>query len=242
MNIIKNGEPTAHITVNRSRLKTYGNTIYFKNDSHYEIELFNPLAKRVLVKIEIDGRTISSTGLILNPGQRAYLERWIDDSKKFLFSTYEVENTPEAKAAVQNNGKIKVSFYAEQDNYFVTNGIQSIPINTFYYSNNGDAWRQSYYSCGTLSSSFTGDAYKNLSNVAGSLETGRTEMGDKSSQVFEQSNGTFNSWTTSVCEWQLLPESQKPIEISHIREYCHGCGNRIRKQTWKFCPACGEEL
>lgn len=282
-----NGVPTAHICTNRNRLKTYGDSIYLQDKTNFEIELFNPLTKRVLVKIEIDGMTISPSGLILNPGQRAYLERWIDNDRKFQFSTYEVDNDQESKAAIADNGRVKVTFYEEQAKYFNTNYVVQpvvyepvrpivIPYTPYWtttpfiYGSSGNIITNGNPNVGTVTTSFsvgnltlTGcNSYTSnainisgddvncnyTSNVccdsvaAGSLETGRTEMGGKSDQKFLESNGNFNSWEISSYEWKLLPESQKPVEISKLREYCPGCRNRIRKQTWKFCPSCGEEL
>ena len=296
MKTIQRSEPTAHVTVNRNRQKNYGDKIYFKNNTQFEIELHNPLTKRVLVKIEIDGRTISSTGLILNPGQRVYLERWIEDSNKFLFNTYEVEDTQESKDAVQDNGRVKVSFFTEQDVDFTTNtvpsniwnGWNSYPYNPLIITTPSPYSNPIIYCSGSFGGTTTSDTYSvsngnvglgdqnpsgimgvnssytsnvnysdaSISNanismdmfssaeseVKGSLETGRTEMGEKSSQSFGESFGNFNNWATKTWEWQILPESLKPVELSQLREYCPNCRNRIRKQTWKFCPGCGEAL
>jgi hypothetical protein len=75
------------VTQNRNRLKTYdgGGTIYLKDGQNFEIELFNPLDNRVLAKISINGKQISSSGIVLNPGQRIFLERFIDDDRKFMY-------------------------------------------------------------------------------------------------------------------------------------------------------------
>ena len=82
----------------------------------------------------------------------------------------------------------------------------------------------------------------NNSQVAGSIETGRTEQGELSEQTFLNSSGNFSSYTTAEYNWKILPESVKPVEVSEIRQYCPNCRNRIRKQSWKFCPGCGEQL
>ena len=108
--------PTVHITTNRNRVKNYGSSVYMKSGTNFEIEIFNPTQGRLLSIIKIDGREISSTGIVINPGQRVYLERWIDEAKKFKFSTYEVENSGSAKKAIEQNGKIEVSLYTETIN------------------------------------------------------------------------------------------------------------------------------
>jgi len=111
-----NDVPTVHITTNRNRVKNYGSSVYMKSGTNFEIEIFNPTQGRLLSSIKIDGREISSTGIVINPGQRVYLERWIDEAKKFKFSTYEVENSGSAKKAIEQNGKIEVSLYTETIN------------------------------------------------------------------------------------------------------------------------------
>ena len=105
--------PSAHITKSRGRLKTYNSNVYLKDGSTFEIELFNPKTVSVLAKIWINDTLISQSGIVLRPGQRAFIERFIDDPKKFMFNTYEVENTSEAKAATKANGKVRVDFYDE---------------------------------------------------------------------------------------------------------------------------------
>ena len=109
-----NNWPTAHITVNRNRLRLYDSNVYLKNGSTFEIELWNPKTTRVLAKIMINGVNVSSGGIVVNPGQRVYLERFLDVNRKFLFNTYEIENSVEAVEAAQLNGLVKVDFYDEQ--------------------------------------------------------------------------------------------------------------------------------
>ena len=96
-------QPTAHIAVNRNRLKQYGDKIYLKDKTHFEIELFNPKSIKILAKIYLNGVSISTSGIVIRPGQRVFLERWLDETKKFLFETYEVEDSKEEQEAIANN-------------------------------------------------------------------------------------------------------------------------------------------
>lgn len=109
-----NNWPTAHITVNRNRLRLYDSNVYLKSGSTFEIELWNPKTTKVLVKIMINGVNVSSGGIVVNPGQRVYLERFLDVDRKFLFKTYEIENSVEAVEAAQLNGLVKIEFFDEQ--------------------------------------------------------------------------------------------------------------------------------
>jgi hypothetical protein len=75
-----------------------------------------------------------------------------------------------------------------------------------------------------------------------SIETGRIEKGESSDQSFTTTNGNFNYFPTTTISYRLLPTSVKPVETSEIRNYCTGCGSRMKKSGWKFCPSCGEKI
>lgn len=265
----------ASITVNRNRLKSYGNTFYLKNGSNFELELFNPQSERYLVKIEIDGKLISSTGLVINPGQRVYLERWIDDARKFEFSTYDVDNSDEAKSAISKNGKVKISFHSEitkfttnsQYYYYYPSTVtiwppyynQSVFTTTFpivgsggtstvncgtsaFYSNTANSSATLSFNASTTSNASCDLNLKPINTSANSIETGRTEQGEHSSQSFGETTGDFNSSASAVIEMQILPDSQMPVEFDKVRSYCSNCGTRKRAENWKFCPSCGEKI
>jgi len=97
----------------RGRKSIKNGKVYLTDSEEFQIELFNPLTECVLADIKLNGQPISKTGLVLKPGQRFYLDCFIDDNKKFIFSTYEVEQTLESLSAINNNGKLEVFFYKE---------------------------------------------------------------------------------------------------------------------------------
>ena len=110
--------PLAKIAVNKSLLKEYSNSeysrvVYMKNNSEFQIQIFNPYDYTIGADISINGKRMSNR-IIIKPGQRIWLERYLDEARKFLFSTYEVENSYEAKQAIRNNGLISISFYKEK--------------------------------------------------------------------------------------------------------------------------------
>ena len=177
-----------------------------------------------------------------------------------------MENSPQAIAAIANNGRVRVTFYEETvkplpvvpptwgttttivpdggwqwfSGSSLTNGIDYSNINsttnTCYFSNTS----------GELNISAQASSGRKLSRskslLSNSIETGRTEMGSHSNQSFNTTSGDFNSWPTVTVEWQILPESQKPVEVDKIRSYCTSCGTRVRASSWKFCPSCGEKF
>jgi len=254
--------PQAWIAIQKNRQKIYGNEgksqVYLKDGQEFQIELFNPTQTRYLVKFKINGNYSSDRGLILNPGQRYFLDRFIDEDRKLSFSTYEVENSKEVKKAIEKNGLLEVEFYSE---LIPLNGNGLILSGNYYYNTNpcftftgtSNFTTTNTYLGGTLrgttlnSGALTNTVYCSDSNISSSvndvsIETGRVERGDKSNQSFENGYGTFNSWASHSTVIQIIPKSQKPVETHEIRNYCSGCGNRLKKQTWKFCPNCGEKF
>jgi hypothetical protein len=252
---------SVNITSNKNRIKQYESSVYLKDGQQFELEIFNPHQFKVLAKISINGKEISQAGLVIRPGQRIYLERYLDIAKKFKFETYEVEDSNESKEAIAKNGEVKVEFFYEQNlrgNYWYGNSMTinsnnlngsyttTINPNTFFTTT---GTRQlgsniSYTSSSSVGSlSYGGTTVNNISMpVAGSIETGRIEKGSNSKQKFSEENGSYNWWVNETIIIKLLPLSKKPVEVTEIRNYCGGCGSRIKKSSWKFCPSCGESL
>ena len=110
----KTGTPCAYITKDRKRLKQFGQTVYLNNGDEFQLELFNPSSTTVLAKIKLDGSYISGGGIVLKPGQRVFLERYLDDARKFKFETYEVDGTSnEVLDAIAGNGDVVIDFFDE---------------------------------------------------------------------------------------------------------------------------------
>jgi hypothetical protein len=270
---------TASISRNRNRAKIYGDSVYLKDGENFEIELFNPTTARVLAKITINGKAISNSGIVLKPGERVYLERFIDSNNKFVFETYEVEKSNEALNAIVDNGLIKIEFFNEisLNSGFTLQGSTGFGStittlgNNYQYTSQGpigtvgpsgtiglnSITNDSYFNNSTLTTSFGGTTSNNIfvttsminesikgSNESNSkgIETGRIEKGESSEQSFSTTNGNFSYFPTTTISYRLLPTSAKPVETSEIRNYCTGCGSRIKKSSWKFCPSCGEKF
>jgi len=271
-------KPEAWVATQKNRQKVYkGSKIYLEDGQEFELELHNPTKSVYLVKVLINGSHISQRGIILNPGQRIFLERFIDDNRKLVYQTYEVENTEEAKEAIAENGKISIQFFEEAKiipsfggstitwttfpsintrNWNYTSGSEWSVVNTpstntrnWNYTSGSEWYVVNTSSNTTLNTTSVNTLFNDSSGTtttatynAGSLETGRVQQGEESDQSFENGFGTFNAWASHTSSYQILPISQLPVEVSDMRNYCSGCGTRIRKSTWKFCPNCGEIL
>lgn len=234
---------TANVTVNRNRLKIYGDEAYLKDGQHFEIELYNPTDQTHLAQISLNGKSISNSGIVLKPGERVYLERFLDEDRKFLFETYEVEDSEEVKKAIAKNGLLKIEFFSE---FVPTFGGTTLNTSWVYMNNPyKNLWTglttnsTTYTVVSSLDNvTFTSSSLNNTS-AAGSLETGRIEKGEKSDQSFTNYYGSFNSYPDQAISIKLMPASAKPVEQKEIRSYCTECGTRMKKSSWKFCPNCG---
>lgn len=242
---------------------------YLKDEDEFQIELFNPKSYPVMAKIWMNGTIISQSGLVLRPGQHFFLERYIDTNNKFVFRTYDVDgNNKEVLKAIEDNGAVKVIFYREKikqsipsiPNYpIIRGGIFGSPSSTApfgTFSNPTYTTNTAFYSStgnmpigGSVSYSATMDGMLGSDGPSGpsgiqanSFETGRVEMGSKSNQDFGTIDMDFENYPCETVVMKIMAESNKPIEVSDIRNYCSGCGTRMKKQTWKFCPNCGTKI
>ena len=101
------------VSSDKGRKSIKNGKVYLKDKEEFQIELFNPLTDCVLADIKLNGNTISQSGLVIRPGERFYLDCFIDDNKKFVFNTYEVEDSQSTKVAISKNGMLEVFFYKE---------------------------------------------------------------------------------------------------------------------------------
>ena len=242
----KVGKPTAHITKKKSRLKVYNGHIVFLNDKdNFEFEIHNPKQKSVLCKIKLNGEYISTSGVVIKPGQRVFLERFLDTNNKFEFSTYEVDDNPQNRSAIDLNGDVLIEFYDEQQIFnhpYLTGGSWGTGWTTI-------STGSPYYGDGTFTTSvagsFTTTSNYSNTNVLGSntssIETGRVEKGNQSNQSFTNSYQNFEYNTCNKIQVKILPLSTKNKDVEEIRQYCTECGTKI-KQKYKFCPSCGNKI
>lgn len=252
--------PQAHVAINKSRLKIYNKnsdtpTYYLQKGQEFQLELFNPTTGTILAKIFLNGNAISQGGLVLRPGERVFLDRYIDVAKKFLFDTYEVANTSEVKKAIEDNGDFKVEFYKEYaPNYysgFLGFGSNGSSINTLYNSNLNLTTNYSTditYTTNSINPISANLNYKSTPEGPNirqfrsrkSIETGRVEQGSTSNQKLETVNKTWEYFPFHTVEYKMLPLSQKinTTDDINIKRYCTNCGSKLGKGH-KFCANCG---
>lgn len=260
--------PSAYITVSKGRKKVKDNTVYLNNGQEFELELFNPTTDNLLVKIWINNKAMSSSGVVLRPGDRVFLERYIDIPKKFLFDTYEVNGgNASVQKAIEKNGLVKVQFFKE-DTVVYTNDWPILTVSD-------NSWNQPVFGTNndmtfnskSVTSSFTSDSNATLGltgDIGGQsvssnnnkytrsstpkrrlkkkTETGRVEQGSHSEQTFTKVNKKFHSFPMTTVEYQIKPTSTQPKNVVQVlSKYCTGCGKKAKSAN-KFCSNCGTKL
>ena len=231
-------EPTAFITVRKQRQKQNGKNVYLHDRTEFEIELHNPTNDSILAKISLNGNRISNSGVVLKPGQRIFLERYLDEDRKFLFETYEVSDSKTNQRAIENNGLVIVEFFNKM--LFTNYGH----LGGYTYFNNAPLL---YGSGGIINGSFTTTSLGTTSSIGNNstsevkIETGRVEKGGESDQEFGTSYEMFNTYVSWTKEWKILPFSAKNITTKDLIKKCSGCGTKV-KDNYKFCPQCGNQV
>src|ERR1035437_9844776 len=141
--------PQLNLAVNGNRVKTYNHDgefrAYLKDGTEFQLEFDNNSDCYVRAEITVNGKTQSSS-LVLRPHQRFYLDRFMDEKKKFKFNTFLTGNDDieKLKEIIAKNGRIEVQFYKE---YIYTPPLSSITWTS------GGCWGQTpyiLYSSGTI--------------------------------------------------------------------------------------------
>jgi len=243
-------KPYAHVSTKKNRIKEYDGCIYLEDNQEFEIELFNPYQQEVLAKIKLNGEYISGSGVVIRPGERVWLERYLDKNSKFKFSTYDVENTQESKEAVADNGLVEVEFFDKVSLYYKSYFSDWVPsvFNMPNYNNSGTWLNDGLFNisaAGSVNNTAGVNYSQNYSSdvKSKSFETGRVSEGSGSNQAFSNVNMEFESLPCSTSRIKIMPLSTKHqfSKDLKVRQYCTGCGTKINA-SWKFCASCGEKM
>lgn len=233
-------KPTAKIAVNKNVIKHYrldtvemnsAERVFLDGGTEFQIELFNPTKNTLLAKINVNNKSIGSGGLVLYPGQRIFLDRFLDSNNKFKFVTYTVEETEEIVSAIKDNGLVEVEFFIENTNNYL-NFYYNIPSKLEWVDT-----VQCFYNAEIKT-----PTYAALSPVP-TVETGIISKGTKSNQIFTEANIDFQSFATYYTNIIILPSSTKTSTIDDIKhkKYCNNCGSKV-KPIDKYCSHCGTKL
>lgn len=263
-----NSAPQAKVAVSKSLLKEYkectqhggsSRVVYMDNGTEFQIQLFNPKTTEIACRVYINDEAMSND-IVLRPGERLWLERFLDRPQKFLFETYTVDgNDSTVQRAIRNNGTIRVRFYdrrirQKQDGLILEHRNYSVyPVFDAYTTKTG-TWEITCSSANVSSLSALGaqstaatTGERGISCYSVQIpevkqETGRVTEGSHSQQTFDTVNMDFESWSYSEEIIKILPTSQKPVHKEDLQKrYCPECGRKV-VEKYKFCPFCGTKL
>lgn len=268
MKVASTNDVLAKVAINKSLLKEYSNSeysriVYMRDNSEFQIQLFNPYSYTIGVDITIDNKSLGNR-LIVKPGERIWLERYFNEARKFLFSTYEVSGTSrEVKEAISKNGEIEIKFYREDEPIKISNIFyqplytQKLYCNEYNYGLQGTSAKNYCSLDSNLNLELNASRSINCSTTqcyndsnttltssvsqprSKTIETGRVERGGYSNQKFETMNINFEYWAFHTEVIKILPESQKPVFKNDLqKQYCANCGRKLNPK-YKFCPYCG---
>jgi hypothetical protein len=220
---VKTTVPSAWIvnSNDRGRKSIKKGKVYLSDKEEFQIELFNPFQDCVLADIKLNGNSISKSGLVLNPGQRFYLDCFIDDKKKFIFDTYEVDDTDETTQAIAKNGLLEVFFYKESvvtlqnwsDRFSRILTTRTYPYwvyPTYPYWGNTVTIGASYCGIGTT------NTFTNTNLTSGSIDLSNLNTTTGNAYYSSNTMAINSSYTNNVSLTSAIGGSAKSIETGRI--------------------------
>ena len=237
---------------------SYSRVVYLENGQEFQIQLFNPRNFTIGAEIFINDEKLSNR-LVLKPGERVWLERYLDVKKKFKFSTYEVEgNNKDVQEAIKDNGNIEIKFYKESRNkeYYPSvivydnnwlNKNDNIkypsPINVFYNISN-DLTTGNYCNYTSKTSNFCTDLNTNCTSSISTQDTNYTSSISTPDEMIcetgrietgSQSTQEFNNVNIDFEYFPFVTEKIKLLPISQ-KPFTSNDLHKI------YCPECGRKL
>ena len=226
---MNNNDKLAKIAVNKSLLKEYLNSsneriVYMHDGTEFQIQIFNLYSYTIGVSFKFNSNSKSSQLLVLRPGERVWLDRYLNNESRLLFSTYKVGNSEEVKNAIKDNGNLQIKFYKEKENNYWNNRIytnQSIIDTTepyrhinAWYSNNANCFNNEL---NTLRASSSINFYNNTNAV---LNVGENTTGATSTANCVATSAITDTYVKSM-PTSATVRSNKSIETGRIEEGSH---------------------
>ena len=255
---VGNIQPTVNLTINKNRVKVYHKNdkdyVYFNDKQEFEIELYNPTSDVYMAHIKLNGQELSGAkGVVVQPGQRVYVERYFDKPKKFQFKTYMVEDNKQNDDAIQYNGMVEVIWYKErkQTQTYIYKSPIWVSTTPYYYETKQLTTTPNQYHSNQITTCTYNSTTTTATNIItcssqnnnfAEKETGRISSGSNSSQTFTNVDNEFEYFGSIFYSVQILPTSQKKLSKKDFNErrYCIECGSKI-KSNYKYCPICGQK-
>lgn len=277
MNVTKSNQNLnmAKLAIDKSLCKEYivsnERVVYLNNGTEFQIQLFNTTRDTIGAELTLNGKRMPNY-LVLKPGERVWLSRYLDEPVKFKFSTYEVEVDDETRAivedAIKNNGELTVKFYKEKEKpqmicepLVYTNGNSWLNHNHNYGSPYAGEVRYRGIDSSALTKGINlhnelatfsvepsslncnvNDVVTNTVLTSSKIETGRVEKGGYSNQHFYTVNIDFEYFPFRTETIKILPMSQKRITANDLTKVYCINCGKKLKSNYKFCPKCGTKI
>lgn len=232
MKIMNNNEKLAKIAVHKSLLKEYSNSsneriVYMDDGTEFQIQIFNPYTYTIGVSFNFNNNLQGNSNLlVLRPGERVWLDRYLDNESRLLFSTYEVGNSQAAKEAIKDNGNLCIKFYKEQEKHnwnntiFVNTNINAEPWNhvDVYYKNQP----KSYCDQSDRSLNFCGDnisCYNSSVDLCSAEISGAASINTvlSASAATAATSCTYDAASTTYTSASASTDTYKPTKLSKTR-------------------------
>lgn len=271
MSYLTTKDELAKIAIAKNLIKEYKSsnserTVYLNDGTEFQIYLKNPYQSHLGIKISVNNKSIGNM-LVLRPGQSFWLDRFVNENRKFLFNIYEIENTAEMKYATSNNGKVKIEFYHEREsapiqvypqridwNYY--SGDNTYNINTITCQNKSTSdtpLSTCYYSASTIGSvSTTGAAPGGIptassastvtyeSDASTSRKKGVSRSLDATIETGRVEKGGHSDQEFEYCDidFDYYPFKTENIQIlPNSRKQI-----RVEETRRKYCSQCGKKV
>ena len=224
----------AKLAVRKSLLKEYKNSsneriVYMDDGTEFQIQIFNPYTYTIGVSFGFNSNYQSNSNLlVLRPGERVWLDRYLDNESRLLFSTYEVGNSMQVKEAIKDNGNLSIKFYKEKEhrtnwynnNIYVMDAINTQPwkgVDVYYNNNLGSSI------CADSAINYC-DCSLSLDSVKGSPTTfaNTVTTGSAASSTYTSASATYDaSINTATYDSVAAKPRSKSIETGRIEEGSH---------------------
>ena len=247
MKTMNNNEKLAKLAVNKSLLKEYSNSsneriVYMNDNTEFQIQIFNPYSYVIGVSFKFNDNSEGSQLLVLKPGERVWLDRYLNNESKLLFSTYEVGTSKAVQNAIAKNGNITIKFYKEREK--IQNPCLTVDSNiTWYNSYNSYNNNYSNYNIKNLVPTKLYNNYATTEYCASAIDS--RDLGDTTLALNNYVDTISNAITgksiynyTSANTISKSISTPKSIETGRIEEGSHSNQKfqNVYKdfETWPF--------
>lgn len=228
-----------NLLVNNDRQKVHSKetdpTLYLKDEQEFELELISHFQKTIGIKIKINGSYISQSHLIMKPGERIVLDRFIDKPNKFKFSEYNLGiKGDEYTETSKNFYNMSEQGFIEVEAYRAYQEFQIQKINEPYITLGGSFGANNY-------NQYYNNTNYNTTITCNDLNSMNYVCGDSTISNFKSFNEVSNVTNEILSKsLNIEPEMEKGGEINEgsksqqTFEYVNTSFSTYKSYSYKF--------